>query len=187
MSLLVRKINRAKWEPLPKYLKLLQADAMTGCLRTTSNRLSFWVIEEVEELWKAGLAIVTAHDHLETFDVVVVQRSRLESKGLVCEPSEGRTYFELMRHAHVDLVDLNMTKLTAVAREVVEALCPATSRRFTISDLKHLLLGQIKEGHVPPDKLSLDVQKKLGILDMNETYVTCPRCHCLARRQDILS
>ncbi len=186
MSLLVRKINRAKWEPLPEDLKLLQADAMTGCLRTTSNRLSFWVIEEVEELWKAGLAIATAHDHLESFDVVVVQRSRLESRGLLCEPSKGRTYFELMRHAHVDLVDLNVAKLAAVAREVVEAY-PATSKRFTISDLKPLLLDQIEEGHVPRDKLSLDVQKKLGILNMNETYVACPRCHCLIRRQDILS
>lgn len=49
MSYYIRKISRAKWpeDVSEAEVKDVRADAITGCLRTTSDELSLWKVEKI--------------------------------------------------------------------------------------------------------------------------------------------
>ena len=60
MSLLVRKINRAKWLQTDiAHGDDISADAITNCMKTTSNRLSVWEVESEARIEEAALAIAS--------------------------------------------------------------------------------------------------------------------------------
>ena len=75
MSLLIRKINRNKWIQNDAVPDDVPADAITGgCVRTQRNTLSVWEVPDENKIDEAVLAIVSAGHHLETIDVVQIDR-----------------------------------------------------------------------------------------------------------------
>ena len=85
MAVFVRKIDWAKWK---QAVDLgdgeISADAITGDLRTTKNKLSFWrcPTAEVPDLERAALAIATARDPLDRIDLVYLDDASIRKNGL---------------------------------------------------------------------------------------------------------
>jgi hypothetical protein len=73
MPFFVRKIEGQKW--LQNDIcngADASADAITGCLRTKSNTLSFWYVESDEQITDAILAIVSGFEKAETIDIIKI-------------------------------------------------------------------------------------------------------------------
>ena len=89
MSYLIRKIGQAKWKK-QEVLKgnPVPADAITSCLRTSSNTLSTWEIDTLDSLNSAILAISTNVDYLETMDFVAIPKQNVIDSGLDIEQTE---------------------------------------------------------------------------------------------------
>lgn len=92
MSLLVRKIEKAKWMQNDIVgSEDISADAITNCMKTTGNTLSTWQIPGDNEIPEAILAIVSGHQYLDTIDIVCLDRSSLEIQGIALQSTLGNT------------------------------------------------------------------------------------------------
>ena len=92
MSLLVRKIEKGKW--LQNDIlngQEISADAITNCMKTIRNTLSTWHIANEEQIDDAVLAIVSAHQHLDTIDVVYISQDKLNKFGISMKNTPGQT------------------------------------------------------------------------------------------------
>src|SRR5688500_9623941 len=101
---LARKFSRAKWEK-PSFIQDddIPADAVTGCLRTIDNKLSFWECTHdslsIEEVVLA-LATGPKYDTPDKMHIVVVDREELLAEGLCLVNSPGDTAVVELRSRH---------------------------------------------------------------------------------------
>jgi len=162
MSLLVRKIDKAKW--LQNDIKNgedISADAITNCMKTSKNTLSAWQIDNDTEIDDAVLAIVSSHQHLDTIDVVYISKDRLDEDGLNMQRTLGRTPVRDLINNHIDIVNLTYKTLGDVAYNIVEAFCEQNVKRYTRGSLKKLLKKAIDSGRVDIEKLEPSISSKL--------------------------
>ena len=132
MSLLIRKVNKSKWfQNDIKEREPVSADAITSCLRTYGNTLSVWEIESGDELDEAVLAIVAAHQHLESIDVIHLSPEYLTKNGIDCVHSKGRTPVDDLAENHVDLAKLTYEKLGVIAYHIVDRIVEHGMVRYT--------------------------------------------------------
>lgn len=162
MSLLVRKVNKAKWmqTDLTKNNDV-SADAITNCLKTSMNTLSTWEINSQDEIDEAVLAIVSSHDHLETIDVVPLEYEHLKSSGVDSEKTEGSTPVIELREKHRDLSNLSYTKLGIIAYHIVDQIRGKIIFRYTERKLKDILFNAITANRLSLKDLSESLQRKL--------------------------
>lgn len=164
MSLLVRKIDRAKWEQTDiRNGADVSADAITGDLRTTANTLTVWEIESLDDLEEAVLAIVSAGTHLESIDVVAIRADALVASVAELEYPAGQEFTPVddLNRTHRNLAHLSYLKLGTVARSVVDVLGQDGVRRYTEGNLKGILKAAISKGRLNPDRLSEFIKRKL--------------------------
>lgn len=163
MSLLVRKIEQAKWLQNDILNGAdVSADAITNCMKTKCNALSTWHIDNEEELDYAVLAIVAGHDHLDSIDVVWLSQEDLPERGLSVENSRGDTPLEEWADKHTDIVDLSYQSLGRLADCIVTCFREERVKRYTRSALKQLLRDAITSGRLNPDHLAGSLAAKLG-------------------------
>jgi hypothetical protein len=163
MSFLVRKINKAKWFQINiTESDDVSADALTNDLKTTNNSLSVWRINELGELNEAILAIVSNLDHLETIDVVLFSTELVESLQLDTTTTPGLTPVEDLKDKHVDIANLNYSKLGMISRAIVADLRQSMTHRFTKGQLKTILLEAIQGNRISIELLNEGISKKLG-------------------------
>ncbi len=163
MPLLVRKITRSKWEDSSTIrLEDVQADSITNCMKTTRNTLSTWQIANEEELPEAILAIVAGQQHLETIDIVCLDRASLENKSIALVETEGSTPIKELRKLHVDIHDLTCSTLGVVGREIAEHIRENKENRYTKSALKALLKTAVSGGRLALEDLHESVRKELS-------------------------
>ena len=113
MSFLVRKIARSKWELEEE--GPVNADAITNCLKTTGNTLSFWRVESESDIGDAVLALAAANDNLDKMDVVVIPESVFINLKIPIEKTSGKTACTALVHTHRDLAKLNIHHLALVS------------------------------------------------------------------------
>ena len=162
MTLLVRKIEQAKW--LQKDIKNgedASADAITNCMKTTQNTLSTWKINDATELEHAVLAIVSNHHHLDAIDVVCFDRDGLEKEGISLIESPGITAYEKLKDQHVDIANLSYKSLGIVAGTIIEEFKKSKIKRYTKNKIKQLLSSAIESGELDIKQLSDSLKKKL--------------------------
>jgi len=162
MSLLVRKINRAKWpkddiEDNPE----VSADAITHCLRTISNTLSVWQINNEHDLEKAVLAIVTTLDHLETIDIVILEAKYLNDYNIGIVATPGETPIEDLAEIHRDLAELTYSKLGTLKNHIVERIRANFFKRYTRTKVKKFIQTAIEEGKLELKDLKESVREKI--------------------------
>ncbi len=160
MSLLIRKIQLSKW--MQNDIKRgapPSADAITHCTKTQYNTLSVWSINADHDLTDAVLAIATGAHHLETFDVVKLNRNSLEQGGLSIENVPGETAYHDFIQKHYDIQKLDIRSLTLLSEEIVRAIRDEQCIRYTKGALKKLLRAGIDEGKISCDDLAPDVKK----------------------------
>jgi hypothetical protein len=162
MTLLVRKISKAKWYQLDIAVSYdVSADALTNCLRTTKNTLSVWKIDTEDDLNQAVLALVANQDHLAAIDVVILEESSLSQYNLKIIASPGDTPVESLVNEHRDIAELSYNKIGHVTNHIVDRIRSNHIKRYTISMLKKVLKDAIEAGLIKKEDLKVDVQKKL--------------------------
>ena len=120
MSLLLRKIQKAKWYSHDGVPWLgtgeLQADALND-LKTSSNSLSFWKVESDRSNLRRVLAALAANgEHTSIVDYALFDATLLNELEIPTEPSEGNPHDrELNRTNHVDAIRLTTERLCQLA------------------------------------------------------------------------
>ena len=159
MSLLVRKIEAAKWRRTSSHdVADVPADAITGCTRTSGNRLSVWRIEQQEDLGGAVLAMAAMGSQIETMDFVVLKEADLVSHELKLAQSPSTTPVTDFVDRHFDIVDLTYASLGRVATVILALVRANQVARFTKAQLRELLLQAVKDNRVDRDALNEKLQ-----------------------------
>jgi hypothetical protein len=162
MSLFVRKINKAQW----LQTEIVQgedvsADAITNCMNTKGNTLSVWEVESATDIDKAVLAIVAAGGHIETIDVVPMNREYLEDKQVVFKHKDVLNPVEGMIKNHINLEHLSYKKLGIIAYHIVDKIKDRENKRYTEGQLKEIFRKAVNERKLNIDDLSDHIKKKL--------------------------
>lgn len=163
MQLLVRKINRTKWNNVDEDVFLLSSDAISSCLRTKSNTLSVWRINSETEIDEAVLAIISNGDNIETIDVVVLDGEFLVKASVEQEFTEGNTPVIDLRQNHVDLKNLNYFKIGLVAEHIIQRIKFEKVKRYTKKELKSILKKAIEQ-----ERLKMEDLKEAVIAELNK-------------------
>jgi len=162
MSLLVRKINRAKW--LQNDIVRgddISADAITNCIKTINNTLSTWRIDTEAQVDEAVLAIVSGGQHVDTIDVVWMSQNQLEAEGISIQNTPGVTPIADWVERHVDVVGLTYKSLGKVAHCIVKCFSENSVRRYTRVMLIKLLRDAIDSRRLSVEKLDTSVADEL--------------------------
>ena len=161
MPCLIRKIDIAKWKQCESDAPGgPSADAVTGCMRTRGNTLSFWRIESESELDDAVVAIASNFQHLDTITVAIYDLGEVEGK-LKWEQNDGITAYKSFASRHHDLVSLNYKYLGEIARLTYQCIDSGKTKRFTRSALISLLKIAKADGKIDPSIMSDSVLSKL--------------------------
>ena len=161
MSLLIRKVNRNKWLQADQVPDDVSADAITGCMRTQRNTLSVWEVPDENRIDDAVLAIVSAGDHLETIDVIQIDREHLEENQINCIQTEGRTPVEDLVDTHVDLCNLAYKELGIIAYHIADKFRQGKVECYTKKRLKGILKDAIQKQRLEATDLEDAISDKL--------------------------
>ena len=163
MSLFARKIDRAKWQK-SEFLDNgeIPADAITICLKTTSDCLSVWEINTEAEIEDALLAIVSNYKDLETTDIVLLDPAFLEHHGIEFVQKDGITRFEAQKKSHQDLQKLSHRTLGIIAGHIVDGIKTEKMKRYTKGKLIEILRHATREGgKLPLECLDEKIQEAI--------------------------
>lgn len=162
MPLLVRKINKAKWMQNDILSgQDVSADAITNCMKTYQNALSAWRVSHEDEVVDAILAMVAGQEHLDTMDVVFINRSSLEGNGINIKLTPGITPVKELVDKHVDICDLTCHLLGVVAENIIKSIKDEKIKRYTQRDLKKILIEAIEAGRLEKNDLNKYLLAKL--------------------------
>ncbi|MXZ57740.1 MAG: hypothetical protein F4Z16_04575 [Rhodothermaceae bacterium] len=139
-------ISQAKWER-KEWMDEgeISADAVTADLRTQNNSLSFWKCAKKthKEIENVALAIAAGRDKIDKVEIVLIDNEDLKTDGQNIETSNGRTPVESLVKRHVDLMQLDYTRLGKVARRVASAVAANQCHRVSKQRVQTLLVTAI--------------------------------------------
>lgn len=161
MSLLVRKVAKGKWVRKDVPLPDPSADAITNDLKTIQNTLSFWKINDRSELHLAVLAIAAKFDHVEAFDVALLEESDIVAQGHSLEETPGETPFKDMVDQHRDITNLDYWGLGCVAESIITCFKGDAVIRYTATKVKTVLRDGLEAGDIAQHQLKPAVLSKL--------------------------
>lgn len=172
MSFFVRKISIGKWrsdsdEPV------IKADALTSCLRTSGNTLSFWRIDDLAQIDEAKLAIAASNSNLDTFDIVVFSSEEMDAFGAPIKETKGDTACKDLADYHRDLAELNSDHLIRVSHAVLKKVQADSIERVTKPNLRTLMSAAAANDRLDLDRLSDSVKKQLGLPVPEKPVCTC--------------
>jgi hypothetical protein len=164
MSYFVRKYAKPKWirtviddNPFD-----IPADVICSDLKTDGNTLSVWEIEDETKLEDAVLAITSDGDRLDTIDIIWIEKSEIEMKGVSYKQTPGKTPIKQLVDTHVDLCQLSYYKIGLVAESISEKVARDVQiKRYTQTDLKKIYKSAISNGVVDKDSLKPGISDKL--------------------------
>lgn len=165
MNMISRKISRAKWDP-QEYLQPndIGADAISSSLRTTGNTLSFWRCEKDEaDIKEVALALVCNMDHFDKIDIVVIPIVDIEHLNIEMLDTLGNTPVDSISKRHVDLVRLNVERLSLIAKALAPRIRSDDGFVFTFTEgqLKMLVRTAIVNERVKLQDLKENIRKKI--------------------------
>lgn len=163
MPILVRRINKAKWEQIinENDISDTSADAITNCLKTTNNDLSVWKIETLEQVDDAILALITGGQQakLSTIHYVFINEEVLLEKGLKLIETDGDTIVESLKKNHRDITNLTYSRLGVVKSLILESIEEYKGKEMFITKakLKSFLKKAIEDGKVDKTVLNKEL------------------------------
>lgn len=181
MSLLVRRIARAKWDSFDtkietkKSLKSLlvkvgiikpfadvSADAITNCLKTNDNTLSVWEIEDETEINDAILALVTGkkQEKFSTIHYVIIDKNTLNNNGLTAVDFDGDTVVEDLVKKHKNISNLSYSSLGLMKNIILDCISSNKVNTITRAQQKELVVSAIENGRLMKDALNSNLVTK---------------------------
>lgn len=163
MPFVVRKIEYSKWTQR----KILEgdqpsADAITNCMKTRSNTLSLWSIDEENETNEAILAIAAQLERLESIDILTIDPSLITNRGLSTQKCLGLTPYESFKEKHLDVVDLDYKSLGLMAEVIIESIRQGRRKRVLLSDLRTIISKGVDEGKIKRSDLKEKVREQIS-------------------------
>jgi hypothetical protein len=161
MPILVRRINRAKWDNLEEDDDVC-ADAITSCLKTSNNDLSVWRITSEEELDQAILALITGgkQTQLNTLHYVLIEEDLLIDHGLSLKESPGDTAVDELVYTHRDIEKLTYLKLGKIKDLIINSIRTERTNHITKRQLKAVLVKAINEGKLDKNRLNSELVRR---------------------------
>ena len=147
MNMISLKIARAKWYS-KEYLQEddIGADAITS-LRTSGDTLSMWRCNaDKETIQEVALALVSNGDNFDTINIVFIPCVEIECLDIEMQNTPGVTPHKSISDRHVDLVHLNIARLTYISQALAPRIRSENNSvyTFTARALKTLVLEAIK-------------------------------------------
>jgi len=163
MPFFVRKIELQKWLQNDILNGAdVSADAITGCLRTKFNTLSFWYVESDEQISDAVLAITSSFEKADSIDIVTIDTNSF-SNGLIFSSTDGLTPYEDFKDKHRDLTELTYPKLGTVAEIIIKCIKENKRINYSRKTIKEMLHNSLNNGKIKREKLSEKLIKDLKL------------------------
>ena len=110
----VRKISRAKWQEKPlssdpciaeREIGSVSADAITNCLKTTSNKLSLWRVDIESYTIEDIVPLIVGFEKPDTCDVVYIPEELLLETNLELQQSQddAKIPIEKLKPTHYNI------------------------------------------------------------------------------------
>lgn len=165
MEHVARKFSRAKWEVL-SFMddNDIAADAITSCLKTVNNTLSFWnCTEEQSTVEEVVLALATGpKSRLEKLHLLALSNEDLQVAGLSLRQSDGQTVVQDLRNRHVDMIELTLVKLSRVAHLMASQIRGEVKYHlFTKRKVREIVRKAISSKRVSIDNLPDQIKEDL--------------------------
>lgn len=127
MAYYLRKFSRAKWDyNVGLAPEFFTADAITGCTRTTKNKLSIWLSETDNfndaTVQKLIVALATTMNEPASIDLIWLDPDWFDRKGYTIEKNTGKTRYARVNDLHRDIANLNHADLAEVGAHIIERL-----------------------------------------------------------------
>lgn len=163
MSILVRKINRAKWPNDRCGIKKIRADAITYDLKTRDDSISVWRINSKEEVDEAIVALASNCDSISKIDVVLMEEQHLKRRKVRIDDNIiGDTPYTSFNEKHCHIHELNIKSLATVAKHIGQRLLlNGTFYRRTAGQVKRLLIKAIEDDKLLVSELSDGIHNKI--------------------------
>jgi len=118
-------------------MAMLAADAITD-MKTTSNTLSFWVIDSIDALDDVVVALATGSKitSLEAMDLVWVDEASLINDGFEVRSSLGDTAATILADTHRDVCSLTYSSLGQLAMTVFQSINAEQCKKVSKPDVK---------------------------------------------------
>ena len=160
MAFYVRKISRSKWEKGSPSDP--DADAITGCTRTTNNTLSLWKIEDnsQSEIEKAILAFSSTMERPDGIEIVVIEDKNVDGIFTV-ENTIMNIPYSKMNSSHFDITGIKYTTLKSVAELILNAIGNGSFHKITRARILELLKNAIIKGEIKKSDLNNKLQEHL--------------------------
>lgn len=161
MPLLLRKIRKNRWLPVPTWVPMgaLHADPLAD-LGTKGNRLSVWRVEDDKSnLEKILVALAGNFDSASNLDYILFEERLLQKADVRIERSDGDTILsEANSSWHHDLVELTAQKVVKLAELAMEN---GRKERISEPEVVGLVRNAVQRGTIDPKCLQLGVRRKI--------------------------
>lgn len=177
MPFLVRKIN--KRDQFPKLVDKecvedIYADVPTYEFKTTEGKLSTWLIESLEDIDNAVLAIAVSSSQISKMDFIVIDTAVLEQNGLKYKQTYAGIELPIadLQNTHYDILDISLKKLmdcTTVYKNIYLQESDEEEKfiiRFTELEIKEMLKKAIFDNRIDKSKASKPIRKVIEQLSV---------------------
>lgn len=157
---LARKVNKAKWDnQLESKNKIISADAITSCLRTSENNMSVWDVENIED---AVLALACLNESLIVIDIVVLSKKRLNELSIEINAVKSYNPVSDLNEKHFDIINLDYDKLGVIANEIADEIINNNDFivRFPKPAVREIVKNAINSGRITISQLKKNLQSE---------------------------
>lgn len=171
MAYFIRMIAASKWLKC-KEAKIADimdayADTITSELRTTSNTLSLWKTDSLDEedLKKIYLALSLGRDKATRLELVIIDENLLDEYGLEysCSPEATNTPYTSAKQQHFDLIGLNYKTLGNFGDCILQSLenQEISLKKINKPELVNLWVESYKNKEFDLDRISPNIRNEI--------------------------
>lgn len=157
---LVRKVNPTKWRGKDwASIDRIPSDALTQCMKTSSNTLSFWRIEESKGEEESILALLGTQDRIDKIDIAFIEATDLLNATIDNTP--GKTVFAELCDLHVDVANLDHLAFINTAKILGIQIFANCTRRLSRADFKTRMQTAVNTRRIAWESIPESMQKEL--------------------------
>ncbi|MCX3067326.1 hypothetical protein OQE61_07445 [Cetobacterium somerae] len=174
MGYYVRKFTKSKWTKTDEVNKNeLSSDACTSCLRTSSNKLSLWEINDLKSssLEEVVLALVTSLDKIDRMQLLYFEKKHLAKEKVV--KSSGDTPIKELKEKHSDLTEITYPKLDKIVDIYIASIENGYIKKYSKKEVEQIVNKAILDKRLVLEDTreikNINIRKLLG----DNTCVKC--------------
>lgn len=143
-------------------LARIPSDALTICMKTQGNTLSFWRVDAGENGEdEAILALLGTQNRIDKIDIVFIEDNAVED--VTFAATLGNTIFADLRNLHVDIADLDHIAFLKTAGALGAQIFEDNIKRVTKSDFKTRMQRSLNDRRIAwesiPEAMQLELNK----------------------------